>query len=681
MRVHDLLTRHALPARQESKNAAPLPTSARQPHTSGIPISIRRLVSLSIALALALGIVIGVAEPVEAHSFLVRTSPSAGARLSAVPGEIVLDFSEPIEGAPNISMRTAGDANIELPFVGTEAGGTRVRANVPDLANAVYLVTWQVIASDGHTTEGEFAFAVGTDLPADAISSAPQADQPISWLDSLTQFEIVAGLAFALGGLLSEVFIWRRRRTVPRAERAPATPAIAVAIIGTLSTLLLILNRAEVLLSPGRWPAALDTRPNQLLLAIGIFTWIALVLARLPSVRATAAIPVAAALALVVWRGHSGDDSRWWSTPVGAAHVIAGGIWAGALLHLTRSASPGHNDRNAIAIAPSARRYSQVARVAVLIALAMGTLIAITRLASISSVWTSAYGRVLLIKLALVATALLLANHARRTGLPAVGERISQLHRAARLETAVVAAVIAASAVLSTTAPSSSVGSFVLGPPPIANATWSADLAGNSMVLVAASDQQLQVRILQPGGQPPTSGRPTITGRQPNGSDIDFTLRNCGAGCEVVQHDWRPGTTTLDVTVPEGEYAGGTAHITIEWPPGPDGSQLLAEAVAATKSATNLTLSESVTSDSAIAGLPGSIELTGADFISQQPFGAGGDDVHQLGDDNALQLVTFTVPASNIWIEMWIDPNSKRITRETIIDPGHRIEHTLMYDS
>lgn len=639
-----------------------------------------RLVRLAtVAVAVAFALAIAIAAPAEAHSFLVRTSPASGARLSAGPGEIVLDFSEPIDGSPEVTLRTADGTSIELPFVGTESDGTRVRANVPDLVSAVYLVTWRVVARDGHTTEGEFAFAVGTDLPPDATGSASQQDQPISWLDSFTQLEIVAGLAFALGGLLSERFIWQRRRLTRPSQRAPVTAAIALVLVGTLSTLAIELNRADVLFSPGRWSTALDTHADQLLLAIGIMTWTSLVLARVPQLRATAAIPVAAALALLVWRGHSGDDGRWWATPIGTAHVIAGSIWAGALLHLTRSASPS-DDHEISAIAPAARRYSRVALATVLVAITAGTVMALTRFTSPRDLGTSTYGRVLLVKLVLVATALLLANRARRTGLPAVGERIQRLRAATRIETVTLVAVLAASAVLATTAPSSSAGSFVLGPPPITNATWSADLAGNNMVLVAASDQQLQVRILQPGGQPPTSGRPTITGEQPDGSGIDITARNCGAGCEIIQHDWQNGTTTLEVTVPESDYAGGTAHLSVEWPPGTDGSQLLTEAIAATKAAPNLTLTESVTSDSATLAVPGTFNLTGADFISAEPFGAGGDDVHQLADDNGLHRISFTVPASNIWVEMWIDAQSKRITRETIVDPGHRIEHTVTYN-
>ena len=105
-------------------------------------------------------------------------------------------------------------------------------------------------------------------------------------------------------------------------------------------------------------------------------------------------------------------------------------------------------------------------------------------------------------------------------------------------------------------------------------------------------------------------------------------------------------------------------------------------AVAATKADQTLTLTEAVTSDSAVSSAPAdasSIDIAGSEFITQEPFVNGGDDVHQLADHNGPNVITFTGPASNIWVAMWIDSHTKRIAKETIVDPGHRIEHTLTY--
>lgn len=659
------------------------------PMRSATPTSLRihlaRVASLFfIALVVTLVVGFGPASQVAAHSFLVRTSPASGARLTTGPDEIVLDFSEPIDGTPEITLRTSAGRTIALPFVGAEADNVRVRANVPALGRDVFIVTWRVLARDGHTSEGEYAFAVGADLPTGTTGTAIELSSgPFAWVDTITQFGLAGGLAFALGGLLSERFIWRDQnsgRSSPRsaAPRSPAALAIAIALGGIFSSVAIELHRRQVLLAPAGWSNVLDTRANRVLLAMGGVSWLGLAAARSKRLRPAAFVPVAAALGLLVWRGHSGDDGRWWATPVGAAHVIGGGIWAGALLHLNRFTKAP--DEDAIpAVAVAANRYSRVVLIIVLATIGSGTVVAVTRFTQLDDLWTTRYGRVLVVKLVLVTAALLLANLARRQGLPAVGSRLAALRNITRIEVIVLAIVIAASVVLANTGPPVVASSFLLGPPPLTNATWGADLAGNNLVLVAAVDRQLQVRILQPGGQPPAKARSTIAGRQPDGGDIDIFARSCGPGCEVVGHDWQDGTTELEITVPEGEYAGGTAVVAIDWPPGPDASPLLTAAVAATKSAPRLTLSESVTSDPSIRADPATTEISGTDFISQEPFANGGDDVHQLADENGLNRITFTVPASNIWVKMWIDPQSKRIVKETIIDPGHRIEHILTY--
>ena len=203
-----------------------MPSATRLPHISRLA----RFGVVMIAFVVTSG---GWTPRVFAHSFLVRTSPASGSRLTTGPDEIVLDFSEPIDGNPEISLRTAAGRQVDLSFVGTDAGNTRVRTNVPALAGDVYVVTWQVMARDGHTTEGEFAFAVGNELPTGTTSiTSSTTSGGFSWVDAITQFEIVAGLAFAVGGLISERFIWRTHRSEPASPQSPATPAIAVALVG-----------------------------------------------------------------------------------------------------------------------------------------------------------------------------------------------------------------------------------------------------------------------------------------------------------------------------------------------------------------------------------------------------------------------------------------------------------------
>ena len=41
-------------------------------------------------------------------------------------------------------------------------------------------------------------------------------------------------------------------------------------------------------------------------------------------------------------------------------------------------------------------------------------------------------------------------------------------------------------------------------------------------------------------------------------------------------------------------------------------------------------------------------------------------------------MITFTVTGAGTWHQLWID-TAHRITRETLVDPGHRIDRTITY--
>lgn len=75
----------------------------------------------------------------------------------------------------------------------------------------------------------------------------------------------------------------------------------------------------------------------------------------------------------------------------------------------------------------AANRYSRVVLIIVLAMIGSGAVVAVTRFTQLDDLWTTRYGRVLVVKLVLVTAALLLANLARRQGLPAVGSRLATL--------------------------------------------------------------------------------------------------------------------------------------------------------------------------------------------------------------------------------------------------------------
>ncbi len=622
------------------------------------------------ALVFALG-----AAVVEAHTFLVRTSPPAGARLTSPPGEVVLDFNETVAPESTISLRDGKGDPIELLSVSLDNGGQRLRASLPPLADGVYQATWLVVAEDGHTTEGEFVFAVGVDLPAGAVVTNGSTSATVRWTDALAALVLLGGLAIALGGLLSERFVWRP--SSPIGVAAPVVEAIAVALGGAVAGVALILRRANVLTRPTSWGDAFTTRADRLTLAILLVLAVGLLLMQLLRRRFVGLIPVIVAGILLALRGHGPEASGWWASPAAVAHLLIGGAWVGALIHLSMSARANRISTETLEPGPS--RYATAALVAALATLIVGPVLAFGQLAHLSDLTDSRYGQVLLIKLALVGLALAAALFARRRGIPANGHRIRSLARYTTIEAIALVGVLAASALLSTTAPARGSSYIELGPTPLPKpTTLTSDLAGSHQVLVAAAVDRLQVLVLPPGGQPSSAQRSTFEGIEPDGTTFDLQPRPCGPGCFDIAHRWTDGITRLTVVVTNPDADGGSVQLEIAWPPGPDATDLLTQAIAATSAASTVTVTENVSSGPLATTGPGDLTVSGADYIEASPFNGGADDVHQQASEDGLQVITFAVTGSGTWHKLWIDETG-RIRREILVDPGHRIDRILTY--
>lgn len=78
------------------------------------------------------------------------------------------------------------------------------------------------------------------------------------------------------------------------------------------------------------------------------------------------------------------------------------------------------------------------------------------------------------------------------------------------------------------------------------------------------------VGSVSPGSRPAEGARITITGTEPNRTEITFYPRSCGAGCETITHDWMAGTTELAIPVADGRYRGG-ANVPLLFIPTPVG--------------------------------------------------------------------------------------------------------------
>jgi methionine-rich copper-binding protein CopC len=92
------------------------------------------------------------------HSELVRSSPAAGSRLTRAPDAVLLRFSEPLRRAVRLRVRDREGRDRAASVGFDRRRPRRVRAALRPLTPGRYRVEWIVVAEDGFTQSGTFAF-------------------------------------------------------------------------------------------------------------------------------------------------------------------------------------------------------------------------------------------------------------------------------------------------------------------------------------------------------------------------------------------------------------------------------------------------------------------------------------------------------------------------------------------
>ena len=153
-------------------NVVELPAADRAP---GSPRGLgRRLVPFLLSGLLLLGLL---PSRVAAHGALRSSEPGSGARLSVVPRELRLTFTEPVElslarlglSGPGGPVALARELSLAAGSPNVLVAGIEGR-----LLPGTHTVTWQVAGVDGHPVRGEYSFVIA---PA-ALGLEPAPPQP-----------------------------------------------------------------------------------------------------------------------------------------------------------------------------------------------------------------------------------------------------------------------------------------------------------------------------------------------------------------------------------------------------------------------------------------------------------------------------------------------------------------------
>ncbi len=642
------------------------------------------------ALAGALGTVVLLPGVAGAHAFLVSSSPRPGERLEAPPVSVELRFTEAVvPGSVRIEVRTDGNRAVDAGPSQLLEGGLGAEVLLPRLRDGVYVVSWRArSAVDGHDELGEFAFAVGVKGPLPPTATTRRAGR-VAWPQAVASWPAVVGLLLAAGGLVSERWIWspvatRLRVGVPR---LPVGWLLGLSLAGVAVSFLLLVGGGSAggTAAPPRWASALATPAGLSAAVQGVATAYGLWMLVLPRIRPWAVVPLGLAIAAAAVRSHAASGAAWWALPANVVHLGAAAVWSGALAHLILVAwrLRGGEDRDALV--EGARRYAALALWLVALVLATGVLVALPRFSTPGELLGTTYGRILLVKLALVVATLALATAARRRalGVPPT-PRIRLLRLLVRPEGALLLAVITAATVLANAAPPrpATAAGVLLGPPPLEGpVVRMAGLAGSPLAVhLAAARGRLRVEVVEPSRRPATDARIELEGRSPGGREVGIEPRVCGPGCATTRFDWQTGTTGVAVRVASNEWGEGTAHFSVPWPPRPERPGLLRRVVEAMRAQPRVVMVERVSSGPG-ASARNTAELTGERFVAQEVYASGGaTDVRLVPSSPRVRRLTLFLPGSWIWVLLEIGPDH-RLARETIVSPGHQIERSFSYPS
>ncbi len=406
-------------------------------------------------LVLLLGL-LGIADA-GAHAVLLATEPADGATLQQAPTAVVLEFSEPVAPVFVRLIAAQGQAAADADTLTT--AGPELRLALPrDLPRGAYLVSYRVISADSHPVGGSFGFAVGAGHEAPAAE--PAAGEDTAWTAARVLLALVRdlGLMLAAGGVLFWALVLRGTPP-PAGFRALTLGSGAVAVAAALAGIgaqggLLSLGGAAALLDPATWRLGASTSVGP---AAGVMTAaLALALLGARSARSlgrwAGGLAAVAATASLGLSGHSAGLGE--TAPLLlAVHGTAAAFWLGALWPLHRVLQT-RSPAEALTIV---RRFSTIAVPAVGLLVAAGLTLAVQQIPSLSDLAGSAYGGILLLKLALVALLLALAVVNRQRLTPALaatpGPAAQTLARNIRREMALAGLILAATAVLAHTPP------------------------------------------------------------------------------------------------------------------------------------------------------------------------------------------------------------------------------------
>ncbi len=398
------------------------------------------------------------APPAAAHALLSASEPGDGVSLREPPAEINLTFTEePDPKLSSIEVRssTGGSLADGSPRVDPLDART-LRVRVRDLDRGVYTVVWRVLSRvDGHFTAGAYAFGIRVD-PSEIEEAEIEAvaSPPLSPLEPTGRSLFYLGLIGVIGTAWVSGFAFADKRA---GHRMLLGLTSSVAVAGFL-----LLAVAQQRASEATWSAFIESSIGRAVmgraLALALVAFGALLIARASQPSRAGSLLVIlgglAAMGVHVSAGHAATGRfAWVKIATQLVHFTAAAVWIGGLAALVVGIRGEADEKRARAV----RRFSTVAGLALAILIGTGTARAVAEVGSLDGLVSTAYGRLVIAKVALLGLLVALGARNRWTNVPRSAESLAGLRRTSRVELGVAGVVLAVAGVLSSLTPARSV--------------------------------------------------------------------------------------------------------------------------------------------------------------------------------------------------------------------------------
>ncbi len=398
--------------------------------------------------ALPLCIIVALALPASAfaHASLLKETPKYKQEVAHAPHWIALTFDQDIELIPNaVVVLNRHGVDLAKP---SRVDGARLITPLRKLPRGPYTVRWKALSTDGHVVSGVYTFGVG--VPAPLVTDAVGAEGPTT-SEHVVRWIYFLGLALLVGGIGFQLLFDRR---MP-AKRFFVVTGIGAVIVLETGIVAFLLRAEDALQLPfGEFlygdlsPLSHGTRFGEAFIAMELgFALVTafLVLAWVSDKRWLLWVAFLLGLGFASGLSVSGHSSVSDTEEVADwLHLSAATLWVGGLIQLGVVVWPTSPEFRATAF----RRFSRLATGCVAVLVAAGTYLSIERLPALHDLWRSGYGQVLLVKLGLVALALVWGATHQFVAMPRPERHGARLARSLLGESAVAMAVLLAAAVL-----------------------------------------------------------------------------------------------------------------------------------------------------------------------------------------------------------------------------------------